>query len=107
MPKLETQSGLKLPEYLDRFSMIDLDSAKSRDLCTTFKRTRRKLSCCNGFKFLAIPLNGISRINLICFEIMSTKHPKQGLAHSRYSNVSFLLQGATTWLTVPAIPHSK
>lgn len=107
MPKLETQSGSKLPEYLERFSMIHLDSAKSRDLCTTFKRSRRKLSFYNGLKFLTFPLNGISQINLICFETMSIKHPKQGLVHSRYSNVSFLLLGAITWLTAPAMPHSK
>lgn len=38
---------------------------------------------------LEIPLSGISSINIICFAIMPIKHPKQSLAHSKYSNLSF------------------
>ena len=94
--KLETQSKLKLPDCLHRFSMIDLDnSVKPRNLYTTFVRARTKQSCYNWHQISCCPFNGISQTDLIGFEIRSTEHVKQHLAHSRHSNVSLLTSKGT------------
>lgn len=68
--------------------MINPNTEKSRGLCKTLVKARRQVSQYDGLKSPATPVSGISWINSICLEIMSTKHPRWGLACSRYLDAS-------------------
>lgn len=106
--KFVTQSKLKFPECLQRLSMIVLDnSVKPRNLYSTFVRARRKQSCYNWDQISCRPCNGISQIDLIGFEIRSTEHGKQDLAHSRHSNVSLLTSKGNHMRSCSSHTYSK